>query len=191
LEDNVLALHYSGLTHAEIAKRVQLERSTITKMIPRIKTDVIWVSYPMNRSEELVFLEYRRLDHQFWALREKVVSDDGKFRPKHRHVREFAKVGGAIAQMLGIEGWDPRTKSAAESRHARLRQLRAGRPSFKVPQGEDRLDWIADQIAKRDDRARANNADRLSVAVAETRPTDNAVAPTNPQELSHLAVKPV
>src|SRR5664280_1216223 len=156
LEDQFLLLHYSGLTHAKIAERLDLERSTVTKMIPRIKTDVIAVTYPMNRAEELVFLEYADLTRRFWSYLPLLYSDSRKFTPKLRHVAAWCKLGDAIWKILGGYGAGlPGHKEPCASRHARARQLRTGRPRVRTPDYEEPFLWIADRISMRDQRERA------------------------------------
>jgi hypothetical protein len=108
LKGRVLSLYAEGRTHAEIASATGLERSAVTKMIPRVKHDVLTDDL---QTVEALFWQYRDLDELGQTLLRKVESDESG--PDPRDVNAFVEVTRAKSRLFPPDLlWPSGTNSA-------------------------------------------------------------------------------
>jgi hypothetical protein len=108
LKGRVLSLYAEGRTHAEIAAVTGLERSAVTKMIPRVKHDVLTDNL---QTVEDLFWQYRDLEELAQKLLRKVESDESG--PDPRDVNAFVDVMRAKMRLFPPDLlWPSGTNSA-------------------------------------------------------------------------------
>jgi hypothetical protein len=105
LKGRVLALYAEGSTHAEIAAATGLERSAVTKMIPKAKRDVLTGN---DRTLEALFLQYSDLDQLGRQLLKKITSDESG--PNYRDVNAMLEILRAKTRLFPFDlFWPPGT----------------------------------------------------------------------------------
>ena len=87
LKGRVLSLYADGRTHTEIASVTGLERSAVTKMIPRAKRDVLTDN---EQTLEALFLQSRDLDELGQQLIQRIISDESG--PSHRDIKAMVEI---------------------------------------------------------------------------------------------------
>jgi predicted DNA-binding protein YlxM (UPF0122 family) len=105
LKGRVLSLYAEGRTHTEIASATGLERSAVTKMIPRAKRDVLTDN---ERTLEALFFQYDGLDELGRQLLQKITSNESG--PSHRDVNAMVEILRAKRRLFPPDlFWPPET----------------------------------------------------------------------------------
>jgi hypothetical protein len=105
LKGHVLSLYADGHTHAEIAAATGLERSAVTKMIPKAKRDVLTDN---ERTIEALFFQDYALDEAGRHLLQKITSDDSG--PNYRDVNARLEIMRAKRRLFPTDLlWPPGT----------------------------------------------------------------------------------
>jgi hypothetical protein len=99
LRGRVLKLHTCGWTHAQIAAEVGLERSTVTKMLPRIKKGLLTDD---DRSLASIFVEVERLNRLKGRLYGQIMSEELSREESHRAANEYLRFGAAFNRVMPI-----------------------------------------------------------------------------------------
>ena len=105
LKGRVLALYAEGRTHAAIASMTGLERSAVTKMLPRAKRDVLTDN---ERTLEALYFQYDGLDELGRQLLQKITSKESG--PSYRDVIAFLEIVRAKRSLFPYDLlWPPGT----------------------------------------------------------------------------------
>ena len=111
------SLYAEGRTHAEIASTTGLERSTVTRMIPKAKRDVLTDN---ERTLEALFLQSLDLDELGQQLLQRIASDESG--PSHRDIKAMVEILRAKRRLFPPDLlWPPGTNLIPMSEDVELR----------------------------------------------------------------------
>ena len=99
LQGRVLKLHLAGCTQARIAAQVGLERSTVTKMLPRIKKGLLTDD---RRSLGAIFLEVERLNRLKGKVYGQIMSGELSPEESHRAADQYLSFAAAFNKVMPI-----------------------------------------------------------------------------------------
>lgn len=116
LKGRVLSLYAQGRTHADIASTTGLERSAVTKMIPRVKREVLTDN---ERTLEALFLQSQDLEELGQQLLQRIASDESG--PSHRDIKAMVEILRAKRRLFPTDLlWPPGTNLPLLSENVEL-----------------------------------------------------------------------